>query len=93
MAVVSSALASLIPPRETKRGRSSTATSTSSATIWPGLAARSPPVPPRRTSPAITDAAARAREANSPRWASRVSRRSLVIGRGRERYRWPVKAP
>ena len=41
---------------------------------------------PRRTSPAITDAAARAREANSPRSASRVSRRTLAIG-GRERYR------
>ena len=35
--------------------------STSSATSWPGLAARSPPRP-SRTSPAITDAAARARD-------------------------------
>ena len=83
MPVACSALASLIPPRETKRGRSSTASSTSSATSWPGLAARSPSLPPSRTSPAMTDAAARAREAKSPRWASRVSRRTLAIGTGR----------
>ncbi len=53
----SSALASFTPPRETNSGRSSTATTASSATSWPGLAARSPALP-SRTSPASTAAAA-----------------------------------
>src|SRR4051794_11015389 len=72
------ALASLTPPRETKRGRSSTSTTASSRTICPALLARSPPT---RTSPAMTDAAARERESNRPRWCSRVSNRTLTTTR------------
>ena len=78
----SRAFSSFVPPRETCRRPSSTASSTSLATSCPGFAARAPAVP-RRTSPAMTDAAAREREGNRPRRASRVSRRtfSAVIRR------------
>ena len=71
----SSALASFTPPRETNGGGSVTATSASSATSSPGLRAGRPPT---RTSPAITAAAARERDSNSPRSASRVSSRRLA---------------
>src|SRR5262249_1782566 len=71
-----SALASLIPPRETNSGRSLTLSSASASTSWPGFSAVRPP-DPTSTSPAITAAAARARDANRPRSAKRVSRRRL----------------
>ena len=71
----SSAFASFTPPRETNGGASATATSASSATSSPGFRAGRPAT---RTSPAITAAAARERDSNSPRSASRVSSRRLA---------------
>src|SRR3954452_6744683 len=75
----SSALRSLIPPRETYGGGASTPSSTSGSTSWPGLAALASPGP-SRTWPAITAAAARLRDAKSPRSASRESRRTRATG-------------
>src|SRR5439155_16070800 len=73
-----SALASLIPPRETYAGACSTLSCSSASTSSPGLAARRP-CWPTRTSPAITEAAARLREGNRPRSASRLSRRRFAM--------------
>src|SRR6185369_7425853 len=71
----SSALASLIPPRETNWAGVSMLSSMSCSTSCPGLDARARPAP-TCTWPASTAAAARDREANSPRSASRLSRRT-----------------
>ena len=62
----SSALASLIPPRETYAGASASSSRTSSGTSWPGFSARRRSGS-RSTSPASTEAAARLREGNIPR--------------------------
>ena len=74
----SSAFASLIPPRETYGGGATTSSSTSAATSWPGFSARRRPGP-RCTSPASTAAAARERDGNNPRSASRESSRTRAI--------------
>src|SRR3954462_9454027 len=71
----SSALRSLIPPRDTYGRGASTPSSTSGSTSCPGLAARASPGP-RRPWPAMTAAAARVREGKSPRSASKESRRT-----------------
>ena len=75
----SSAFASLTPPRDTYGAGRATSSSTSAATSWPGFSARRRPGP-RCTSPASTAAAARERDGNSPRSASRESSRTRAIG-------------
>ena len=70
----SSALASLMPPRDTKAGASSTDTAASPATIRPGFRARAPSCP-TLTWPASTAAAARERDSKRPRSTSSVSSR------------------
>ena len=74
----SSARSSFSPPRETKRGRSATAISTSRDTSVPGFDARAPSAP-SVTSPAITAAAARLRLSKSPRSTISVSSRILSL--------------
>ena len=74
-----SALASLIAPRDAHAGRSRTLIASPGSTSSLGLSARRSPAP-SITSPAITAAAARVREENSPRSASSASRRMRRSG-------------
>ncbi len=77
-----------VPPRDTYRGRSSRTLMSASAGI-PRLLLCAPAPDPTRTSPAITEAAARLREENRPRSARRMSRRCLT-----PTERWhPLTAP
>ena len=90
----SSALASLTPPRETYGGGPSTSSSTAASTSWPGFSARRRPGP-RWTWPAITAAAARVRDSNRPRSASRESRRTRGTGMNGTQAlarQWPMRA-
>ena len=75
----SSALASLMPPRETNGG-SETRQLGVSATSWLGLSASGPSAP-IRTRPARTDSAALVRDGASPRSASRASIRCRLMRR------------
>ena len=78
----SSAFASLTPPARDVLLPRLDDHGNVAGTIWPGFAARAPSSPPSRTLPAITAAAARERDSNRPRSASRES--SLVFAmRGR----------
>src|SRR5581483_9481841 len=79
----SRALASFSPPREAKRRPSSTISSASSATSWPGFTSLGP-LGPSRTRPARIEAAASLRERARPRAARRLSALCLAT---RRRYR------
>ena len=78
MPSASSALSSLIPPRETKRGPASTISAASGSTSWLGRSATGPSSP-TRTSPARTAPAAAERDGNSPRSAKTASIRAFFI--------------
>ena len=74
----SSALASLTPPRE-RTAAGLDLELDLGVTSWPGFSAAGGPAP-RCTWPAITAAAARVRDSNSPRSANRESRRTRATG-------------